>query len=169
MADITLEVDAMTLLAGIDHLGLFMAAGILLNLTPGPDVLYIVTHSLRSGWRSGAVAALGITTGCFVHIVAAALGVSAVLAASSTAFSFLKWLGAAYLVYVGWTMLISGSKKYAPDSIAVDQIFTGATGQNDLNNVFVKGFWTNALNPKVALFLTGLDGQSTFLKPCATN
>jgi len=155
----------MTLFAGIDHLGLFMAAGILLNLTPGPDVLYIVTHSLRSGWRSGAVAALGITTGCFVHIVAAALGVSALLAASSTAFSFLKWLGAAYLVYVGWTMLISGSKKDTPDSIAVEQISTGATGQNDLNNVFVKGFWTNALNPKVALFFLAFLPQ--FIAPGA--
>ena len=90
---------------GIDHPGLFIAAGILLNLTPGPDVLYIVTHSLKHGWRTGAVAALGITAGCFVHIAAAALGVSALMAASSTAFSVLKWLGAAYLVYVGWTML----------------------------------------------------------------
>ncbi|WP_422621905.1 hypothetical protein [Rhodoferax ferrireducens] len=80
-----------------------------------------------------------------------------------------NFVAAAYLVYVGWTMLISGSKKNTPDSIAFDPIFTGATGQNDLNNVFVKGFWTNALNPKVALFLTGLDGQSTFLKPSATN
>ena len=140
----------MTLFAGIDHLGTFMIAGILLNLTPGTDVLYIVTHSLKSGWRSGAVAALGITAGCFVHIVAAALGVSALLAASSTAFSVFKWLGAAYLVYVGWTMLIPGIKKNTPDSIAVYAISTRARGKNTLKSVFVKGFWTNALNPKVA-------------------
>jgi len=63
-----------------------------------------------------------------------------------------NFVGAAYLVYVGWTMLISGSKKYTPDLIAVDPISTVATGQNYLKNVFAKGFWTNALNPKVALF-----------------
>ena len=84
----------------IHHLGLFIVAGLLLNLTPGPDVLYIVTHALRSGARAGVVAALGITAGCFVHIVAAAVGVSALMAASATAFAVLKWLGAAYLVYV---------------------------------------------------------------------
>ncbi|WP_394756351.1 LysE family translocator [Rhodoferax sp.] len=155
----------MTLFASIDHLGLFIAAGILLNLTPGPDVLYIVTHSLRSGWRSGAVAALGITAGCFVHIVAATLGVSAVLAASSTAFSLLKWLGAAYLAYVGWTLLISGKQKNALNSIAGCAISTGATGQNHLKNVFIKGFWTNALNPKVALFFVAFLPQ--FIAPGA--
>ena len=155
----------MTLFASLNHLGLFMAAGILLNLTPGPDVLYIVTHSLRSGWRSGAVAALGITAGCFVHIVAATLGVSAVLAASGTAFSLLKWLGAAYLAYVGWTLLSAASKKNTPYLIASNAIETGTTGQNDLKNIFVKGFWTNALNPKVALFFVAFLPQ--FIAPGA--
>ena len=89
------------------HLLLFMAAGLLLNLTPGPDVLYIVTHALRSGARAGMWAALGITAGCFVHIFAAALGVSALMAASSTAFALLKWAGAAYLVYVGGRMVLA--------------------------------------------------------------
>ena len=155
----------MTLFAGVEHLGLFMAAGILLNLTPGPDVLYVVSHSLRSGWRSGAVAALGITAGCFVHIVAAGLGVSAVLMASDTAFSVLKWLGAGYLAYVGWTMLISDNPKSASNSIADGVVATGATGQNHLRNVFVNGFWTNALNPKVALFFLAFLPQ--FISPGA--
>ena len=84
----------------LDQLLLFVAAGLLLNLTPGPDVLYIVANSLRGGARAGMVAALGITTGCFVHILAAAVGVSALMAASATAFTLLKWLGVAYLVYV---------------------------------------------------------------------
>ena len=91
----------------IDQLLLFMAAGVLLNLTPGPDVLYIVTHALRRGARAGMVAALGITAGCFVHIFAAAVGVSALMAASATAFTILKWAGAAYLVYVGLRLLLA--------------------------------------------------------------
>ena len=91
----------------LHHLLLFMAAGWLLNLTPGPDVLYIVTRSLRSGARAGVVAGLGITAGCFVHVAAAALGVGALLAASATAFTVLKWLGAAYLLWVGLRLLLA--------------------------------------------------------------
>ncbi|MDO9158841.1 MAG: LysE family transporter, partial [Burkholderiaceae bacterium] len=71
-------------MADVQNLGLFILAGWLLNLTPGPDVLYIVSSALRSGAKAGMVAALGITAGCFVHIFAAALGVSALMAASST-------------------------------------------------------------------------------------
>ena len=153
------------MLTGIDNLGLFIAAGILLNLTPGPDVLYIVTHSIKGGWRAGAVAALGITAGCFVHIAAAALGVSALLAASSTAFSVLKWLGGAYLVFVGWTILGLGQQKLAINSIAGGPIPTLATGQNHLKEVFMKGFWTNVLNPKVALFFLAFLPQ--FIAPDA--
>ena len=95
---------------GIDHLALFVVAGIALNLTPGPDVLYIVTNALRSGARAGIVAALGITAGCFVHILAAAIGVSALMAASATAFTLLKWAGAAYLVVVGLRMLLARAR-----------------------------------------------------------
>ena len=89
----------------LNHLAVFIAAGLLLNLTPGPDVLYIVSHALRDGLKAGSVAALGITAGCFVHIVAAAVGVSALLAASATAFTVLKWLGAAYLLWLGLRLL----------------------------------------------------------------
>ena len=150
---------------GIDNLALFVAAGIVLNLTPGPDVLFIVTQALKSGWRTGAVAALGITAGCFVHIVAAALGVSALMAASSTAFAVLKWLGAAYLVYVGWSMLGLGKRQNAANSIAASAVSTGATGINHLRSVFISGFWTNALNPKVALFFLAFLPQ--FIAPAA--
>jgi threonine/homoserine/homoserine lactone efflux protein len=128
----------------IDHLLLFVAAGLLLNLTPGPDVVYIVTNALRGGARAGVVAALGITAGCFVHIFAAALGVSALLAASATAFTVLKWIGAAYLLWVGVRMLVSR----APAALAAPQ----APSARSLREVFVQGFGTNALNPKVALF-----------------
>ncbi len=135
----------------IDQLLLFVAAGLLLNLTPGPDVLYIVSNALRSGARVGMVAALGITAGCFVHIFAAAVGVSALMAASATAFTVLKWLGAAYLVYVGIRLVFTkadGAMKLEADG----QYSTGARGHIGYMPVFLRGFWTNALNPKVALF-----------------
>ena len=178
------------MLIGIDHLGLFIVAGLLLNLTPGPDVLYILTHAVKSGWRTGAVAAAGITAGCFVHIAAAALGVSALMAASSTAFTVLKWLGAAYLVYVGWSMLdvkawirsrradvpeahlgelaaIPVEIRITPEKIADCADSARASGLNHLKSVFLKGFWTNALNPKVALFFLAFLPQ--FIAPGATS
>ena len=152
---------------GIDNLALFMAAGVLLNLTPGPDVLFIVSHALKSGWKTGAVAALGIAAGCFVHIAAAALGVSALLATSYMAFTVLKWLGAAYLVYAGvtmWRASVAGQKS-SPDLIAALASPAGTGGLKGLKNVFIKGFWTNTLNPKVALFFLAFLPQ--FITPGA--
>ena len=131
-----------------DQLLLFVVAGLLLNLTPGPDVLYIVTHALKSGARAGIVAALGITAGCFVHIFAAAVGVSALLAASATAFTLLKWIGAAYLVWVGFKML----RASAPPTMDVAAPDARTGNAPDLKTIFARGFATNALNPKVALF-----------------
>ena len=127
---------------------LFVAAGLLLNLTPGPDVLYIVTNALRGGRRAGVVAACGITAGCFVHIFAAALGVSALLATSATAFAVLKWLGAAYLVYVGLRMLLAR----APVTTNLIAPYADSMRAGGMKGIFFRGFWTNALNPKVALF-----------------
>ena len=141
-----------------ESLLLFALAGILLNLTPGPDVLFIVSHALRGGVRAGVVAALGITGGCFVHIVAATVGVSAVIAASSTAFTVLKWLGAAYLVYVGARLLLSrqAGQLDIPEAAAEASAQTAApqteSATASLWRVFWSGFATNALNPKVALF-----------------
>ncbi|MBX3585060.1 MAG: LysE family translocator [Ramlibacter sp.] len=132
----------------LHQLLLFVAAGLLLNLTPGPDVLYIVSHALRQGARAGMVAALGITAGCFVHILAAAAGVSALMAASATAFTVLKWVGAAYLVYVGLRMLLSRPPA-AMDSVADSG---RPSWTPTMKSIFFRGFWTNALNPKVALF-----------------
>ncbi|CDS53378.1 Lysine exporter protein (LYSE/YGGA) [Polaromonas sp. CG9_12] len=149
---------------GIDHLALFVVAGLVLNLTPGPDVLYIVTNALRSGVRAGVVAALGITAGCFVHIFAAAIGVSALMAASVTAFTLLKWAGAAYLVWVGLRMLLARAP--IPDvSIAINSIAGHACQKSAkaLKRVFFQGFWTNALNPKVALFFLAFVPQ--FIAP----
>jgi threonine/homoserine/homoserine lactone efflux protein len=127
---------------------LFMASGWLLNLTPGPDVLYIVTHSLRRGWRAGIVAGLGITGGCFVHVFAAALGMGFLLAASATAFTAIKLLGAAYLLWIGVRMLVARTSTASNDL----RTLVGNLPSTGLHKVFWGGFWTNVLNPKVALF-----------------
>ncbi len=134
-----------------------MAAGMLLNLTPGPDVLFIVSQSLRGGVRAGVVAAWGITAGCFVHVGVAACGVGALLATSANAFNAVKWLGAAYLLWIGVRMLWTTTKSggYAWDmgpamsvQVPSDQTFEFSR----LRWVFLKAFATNVLNPKVALF-----------------
>ena len=140
---------------------MFMATGWLLNLTPGPDVLFIVTNGLRSGVRAGLVAALGITAGCFVHIFAAALGVSALLATSASAFTVLKWAGALYLLYVGVHLLRSQAPSVM-NTIAIDPMDTKSRSQKI---IFFKGFWTNVLNPKVALFFLAFVPQ--FIAPNA--
>ncbi|MDT7523546.1 LysE family translocator [Rhodoferax sp. TBRC 17198] len=148
---------------GIEHLGWFVLSGWLLNLTPGPDVLYIVSSALRSGVRAGIVAALGITAGCFVHIVAAGLGVSALMATSAVAFSVLKWVGAAYLLYVGVRLLLSK----APDAIKIEAGSADSVTAGGLKSLFFRGFWTNVLNPKVALFFLAFVPQ--FITPGAAH
>ena len=140
----------------------FIAAGLLLNLTPGPDVFFIVTNALRRGARAGLVAALGIAAGCCVHIVAAAVGVSAVVAASTTAFTVLKWVGALYLVWVGASMLFARAKPDAPGLMSGVEVTQGS-----LWRVFRRGFWTNAVNPKVALFFLAFVPQ--FIAPDTTH
>lgn len=129
---------------GIHELWLFVISGLLLNLTPGPDTAYIVGRSVQLGWRSGAVAALGIGCGCLVHVFAAAIGLSALLAASSAAFTVVKLIGAAYLCYMGLRMLLSSGATNAAATIEA--------GPVSLRTVFWQGALTNALNPKVALF-----------------
>src|SRR5205085_420117 len=99
---------------GIHDLTLFIISGLLLNIAPGPDSLLIMARSAAQGWRAGSAAALGIGSGTFVHILAAALGLSAVLATSATAFTVVKLLGACYLVYVGTSMLLSRAKPAGP-------------------------------------------------------
>ena len=144
------------------HLVAFILAGWLLNLTPGPDVLYIVSNALRSGVRAGIVAGLGITAGCFVHIVAAAVGVGTLLAASTEAFTVLKCIGAGYLLYLGARMLFA---KPMP-AMATDAAPAGNTPRG-LKAIFMGGFWTNVLNPKVALFFLAFVPQ--FIAPDASN
>jgi threonine/homoserine/homoserine lactone efflux protein len=130
---------------GLHDLWLFVVSGLLLNITPGPDTAYIVGRSVQFGWRGGAVATLGISSGCLLHVGAAAIGLSALLMASAAAFTLLKLAGAAYLCFIGLSMLLSRPPRM-PDEIP-------ATGTPlSLRQVFWQGALTNVLNPKVALF-----------------
>lgn len=145
----------------------FIAAGLLLNLTPGPDVMFIVAHAVRGGWRRGVAAAFGICGGCLVHVLAAALGVSALLLASSAAFSALKWLGALYLAWVGVQMLRGALRPNQAEAIAdgARRQDAAAPTDSDVSTITVlrRGFLTNVLNPKVALFFLAFVPQ--FIAP----
>jgi threonine/homoserine/homoserine lactone efflux protein len=130
---------------GTQDLALFIASGLLLNVTPGPDTLYIIGRSTTQRFRGGATAALGIGAGILVHIAAAALGLSAILAVSSAAFTAVKLIGAAYLVYVGISLIrFAGATSDSPNAAGPPPAL--------LRTVFIQGFLTNVLNPKVALF-----------------
>lgn len=130
-------------MTGIHDLPMFVLYGLLLNIMPGPDSLLIMTRSATQGWRAGCAAALGIGTGTLVHIVFAALGLSAILATSAAAFAAVKYVGAAYILYLAWGLLRSRGNRAGvpPDLPALP-----------LARIFGQGLLTNVLNPKVALF-----------------
>ncbi|MFA9218702.1 MAG: LysE family translocator [Sphingomonadaceae bacterium] len=133
---------------GIHDLTLFIISGLLLNLMPGPDSLLIMSRSATQGWRAGSAATLGIGVGTMVHVLAAALGLSALLATSATAFTLVKWVGAAYIVWVGIGMLRS---RLQGETAALAATAT-ATAPLPYTRIFFQGFLSNVLNPKVALF-----------------
>ena len=127
---------------GIQHFGAFVLACIALALTPGLDTFYILARSGREGRTVGVAAVLGINTGCLVHTLAAVLGISAILMTSALAFAALKYLGAAYLVWMGVRMLLAKQSARQPT----------VTRGRGLGAAFRQGMLTNVLNPKVALF-----------------
>lgn len=131
---------------GIHDLPLFILAGLLLNITPGPDMLYIAGRTASQGFRSGLAAVMGINAGCLVHTFAAAIGLSAILTTSAEAFFVVKLVGAAYLVYVGISLLLQKQ----PDGAALD--ISSTLPSKTTRQAFWQGFLTNVLNPKVALF-----------------
>jgi threonine/homoserine/homoserine lactone efflux protein len=133
------------LVFGTHDLLLFIFAGWLLNVTPGPDTALIVARATQMGFKGGAAACFGVAAGCMVHIAAAALGLSALIAASATAFGIIKFIGAAYLIYIGIRMIVT---RRASDDSALAILKTPL----GLRKIFRQGFVTNALNPKVALF-----------------
>ncbi|SIO95912.1 LysE family translocator [Vibrio spartinae] len=129
---------------GVHDLWLFVISGIALNFIPGPDSLYIIGRSASQGFRAGSSAALGIGAGTLVHILAAAFGLSAILATSAIAFTVVKIIGCVYLLYIGFSMLLS--KKSDNTARSSDQ------QKASLSKICYQGFLTNVLNPKVALF-----------------
>jgi len=123
---------------------IFVVASLMLNLTPGNDMLYVISRSAGQGIKAGIISALGIMAGCMVHILAAVVGISAIIAKSTTAFDVIKYVGAAYLVYLGVKSLLNKNQK----SFAVDRNLKPVS----YRNIFWQGVFTNVLNPKVALF-----------------
>ncbi|WP_323966272.1 LysE family translocator [Aeromonas hydrophila] len=144
---------------GIHDLALFVVSGLLLNMMPGPDSLLIMLRSGSQGWRAGSVAALGIGTGTMVHVLAAALGLSALLSASAELFTVIKLMGALYLVYLGGSLLWQGAGSPAVREPAV-RLPVLSYGR-----IFRQGLLTNVLNPKVALFFLAFVPQ--FIAPDA--
>ena len=146
-------------MAGIQHLWLFVVSGLLLNITPGPDSLFIMARSATQGWRAGFVACWGVGSGVFVHVFAAALGLSALLATSAAAFTVVKIVGAAYLVWIGIGML--RARGDVPQAAAAPPRVIA------YRDIFRQGFLTNVLNPKVALFFLAFVPQ--FIAPDASS
>ena len=153
---------ALGALDAIQHLPMFVAAGLLLNLTPGADMALVARASATQGWRAGAATALGVGAGCWLHTAVAAAGLGALLAASPTAMAGLRWLGAAYLVWLGLGLwrAAGAAGLAAPETAAPGP--TQRWAQH-----FGQGFLTNALNPKVALFFLAFLPQ--FIRPGAAH
>jgi threonine/homoserine/homoserine lactone efflux protein len=129
---------------GIANYPAFLVAGILLNLTPGADTIYILARSISQGKGAGILSALGISTGALLHTLAASCGLSVILASSATLFQLIKYAGALYLVYLGIQAFRAGS---------VAKVEGGPRGREYSNReIYFSGVLTNVLNPKVALF-----------------
>ena len=128
---------------GINDFLIFALASLVLNITPGNDMLYVATRSTTQGIKAGIVSALGITAGCLVHLTAAVIGLSAIIANSAIAFGVIKYLGAAYLFYLGIKALLNKQNIFSINE---------KTEKKSLSKLFWQGAFTNVLNPKVALF-----------------
>jgi threonine/homoserine/homoserine lactone efflux protein len=132
---------------GLVHIPLFLLSTFLLNVTPGPDTAYVVGRSVAQGRGAGLVSAMGISAGCCVHVLATAVGLSAVLAASTLAFTVIKVVGALYLAYLG-VRLILAARRGAQRNLRMSAQKTARS----YTALFWQGFVTNVSNPKVAMF-----------------
>lgn len=142
---------------GIQHYETFLLAGILLNLTPGNDTIYILSRTVAQGRKAGIMSVLGIATGSLVHTMFAAVGLSVIIAQSPVLFNIIKYAGAAYLFYIGIRMILSRSSV-----IKLDQ-----PENEKYNKIYWQAVLTNVLNPKVALFFISFLPQ--FIDPAYSN
>lgn len=134
---------------GVVNFELFLATAVLLNMSPGPDSLYIAGRTIAQGRSAGIVSVLGISTGGLLHTLFAALGLSAILMASAMAFSIIKWAGAIYLTYLGVRMFFKGTAAEKDKEFPIEA----------LCKIYFQALATNILNPKVALFFLALIPQ----------
>jgi threonine/homoserine/homoserine lactone efflux protein len=125
------------------HWTTFLTAAFLLNLSPGPDIAFILSQTVRGGQRAGFASMLGIWTGACGHVLLAAAGLSAIIATSAVAFSVVKWVGVAYLIWLGIAALRSDGGSFVSDK---------SSGDVRLSAIFRQGILINLLNPKVAIF-----------------
>ena len=140
---------------GIENYPGFVAAAVILNLTPGADTLYILTRSIAQGSRAGLMSVAGIMSGCVVHVLAAAFGLSLILTTSATAFFLVKWAGALYLIFLGIKALTTRTPAFEAQN--------SRFSNKDLATIYRQGVITNVLNPKVALFFLSFLPQ--FINP----
>lgn len=144
-------------MAGIQHYETFLLAGILLNLTPGNDTIYIVSRTIAQGRKAGILSVLGIATGSLVHTFFAAVGLSVIIAQSPVLFTVIKYAGAAYLFYIGIKMIFSKNPV-----LKFDQ-----PEREKYRKIYLQAVLTNVLNPKVALFFISFLPQ--FIDPGYAN
>jgi threonine/homoserine/homoserine lactone efflux protein len=140
---------------GTQHFFTFLLAGIALNLTPGQDTLYIIGRSLAQGRTAGIVSALGIGSGCAIHIIASAIGLYSLLALTPVVFTAICWSGAVYLIFLG-VMIWAKRKSNMPE-------FKFASTSEGKWAIYRQGMITNLLNPKIALFFLAFPPQ--FIDP----
>ena len=131
---------------------LFTAAALFLVLTPGPNMIYVVSRSLCQGRMAGVISLFGVVAGFIVHMLAAAVGLSAIFIAVPLAFTILKWVGAAYLAYLAWQAVKPGARSpFEPQVLPPDPP----------RKLFLMGFLTNLFNPKVAMFYVAFSRSSS--------
>ncbi|WP_299978288.1 LysE family translocator [Desulfobacula sp.] len=144
---------------GIENYLGFILAAIILTLTPGVDTMYILTRSVSQGRTVGLVSVAGIMSGCIVHVLCAAFGLSLILSSSAFIFMLVKWTGAIYLIYLGIKTLLEKNKAF--------EISQSEYAVRDLVKTYKQGVLTNVLNPKVGLFFLSFLPQ--FINPNHVN
>ena len=134
------------MIPGSAPIAVFIVAALALNISPGPDMLYVISRSLEQGRKAGIISALGIGAGTLMHTFVTAIGLSAILLSVPIAFEFVRYAGAAYLVYLGLRMLLERNSGKATTE------YSSSKSTRSLRSIFQQGVTTNVLNPKVALF-----------------